>query len=1001
MVEPRLTGFAWGNWNGATIAVSRSDLQSWGPLLSAAARITQRAQASPHDADVQALLGVSRLLLADPDAAVRSLEASVEGGASERVLNDLSASYLHRGQRRDAPEEVVRAMDIAGRAARLHPGETAPLFNVALCLEYLGPPSVAAAAWDDYLRADSSSDWAREARVRRDALRRQVPDPSLPIRPAARDDDTEVDLALLGRQRLRERLADTWLVRWADAIEHEDPPAAAAALAVARRMSFGLFQRDGDRHGVDLVAAIDETAEPSVRLRTARAVLAAQRAEKLLVDSNRVAAARDLLSAARHDAGGRSAALDAYIEYWFSLTTWYTDTAAPLERTLEELKRRTTHHGYRFLAARTQVFLGSVLQRGSRYSDAVAAYRLGIEALAQLEETESEAGARMLLATALHEHGDWSEAWRNERAALARLDSISGYARRHNVLREAVRLGIARQQPDAAAAYLPLLLEDAKKWNDAGALLESSMLAGRVHTLRGDQAKARAALTDAERALHLIPDNAFRESYTLALATFRAEVLMREAPVAAAEQMRQVIDAATRSGTLFRRARAYLLLGRALAATSDTSGARAAWLRGIEVLEDEASAVRDEQLRISRSSEIWALYEELIGLLAQPQPKEALRVAERGRARALLDSLARTQHSSALDAAPVAEPAATILYYATLPDRLLIWVLSGKDAVCRPVQISSAELGRLVTRTLYAINEGQDPSALLNALHDVLVRPVHDLLVAGRSLVIIPDGHIASVPFAALRSRTGRLLIEDHELTLAPSLAVFRHATSRLDQSATTAEPRVLVVGDPSFISNELPALPGARQEALDVAKYYRRTTVLIGGEALRERFERELAGQDILHFAGHAVTDPDYPSRSFLALAGKPPAAMLTPDRISASDLRHVRLVVLSGCSTATGGRTRGEGVLSLARPFHAAGVPLVAATLWPIDDGVGDLVVEFHRRLRTGDTPAASLRSVQLEYLRRHPGPDVRRWAAFVLIGGAEQPRLSPRTGHRTGVS
>ena len=102
-------------------------------------------------------------------------------------------------------------------------------------------------------------------------------------------------------------------------------------------------------------------------------------------------------------------------------------------------------------------------------------------------------------------------------------------------------------------------------------------------------------------------------------------------------------------------------------------------------------------------------------------------------------------------------------------------------------------------------------------------------------------------------------------------------------------------------------------------------------------------------------------------------------------------RLVVLGACRTNAGRIRRGEGVFSLARPFLAAGIPTVIATLWDVNDRASHrLLVAFHRALPQAATVAEALRNAQLELIRdRDPflrTPDAwairgRRWDVFFM--------------------
>jgi CHAT domain-containing protein len=79
----------------------------------------------------------------------------------------------------------------------------------------------------------------------------------------------------------------------------------------------------------------------------------------------------------------------------------------------------------------------------------------------------------------------------------------------------------------------------------------------------------------------------------------------------------------------------------------------------------------------------------------------------------------------------------------------------------------------------------------------------------------------------------------------------------------------------------------------------------------------------------------------------------------------------------------------LSLGRPFLAARVPYVLASLWDIDDSVSRrFFVAFHRALLTEEDPAVALRTAQIEFLKSedaslaHPAS----WAAFVSMGALD---------------
>jgi CHAT domain-containing protein len=144
----------------------------------------------------------------------------------------------------------------------------------------------------------------------------------------------------------------------------------------------------------------------------------------------------------------------------------------------------------------------------------------------------------------------------------------------------------------------------------------------------------------------------------------------------------------------------------------------------------------------------------------------------------------------------------------------------------------------------------------------------------------------------------------------------------------------------------------------------------------------------DVIHFAGHAIADEVSPSESRLVVA---PASGRRGE-LRAEDIAGVRLkpgsvVVLSACSTARGRVYRGEGAMTLARPFLAAGASAVIATLWPVRDGsLVRVLTDVHRNLARGlDAPTA------LAHARRAAGPSApldERSLIVIGTGGAHGP-------------
>ncbi|HEU4778593.1 MAG TPA: CHAT domain-containing tetratricopeptide repeat protein [Steroidobacteraceae bacterium] len=280
--------------------------------------------------------------------------------------------------------------------------------------------------------------------------------------------------------------------------------------------------------------------------------------------------------------------------------------------------------------------------------------------------------------------------------------------------------------------------------------------------------------------------------------------------------------------------------------------------------------------------------------------------------------------------------------------------------------------------------------------------------VNARRLLILPDGPLNGLPFAALPMPHGQpreLLIDRFVVSAAPSLALAMHPVVRV----RGAQTRIAVISDPVYTPDDrrlslaasdavnyrgsegaferLARLPYSAIEARAVVRAFEGADVieLAGFNATaRHVIELSSAGLNVLHFATHAVARRDAPEQSALFLSeyaadGSPIARdRLTLDDIGRSGLR-ADVVVLSGCATGDGRELRGEGVLGLTYGFLANGSHTVVASLWPVEDALtARFMEEFYAAYRsTGSAPQA-LRIAQLR-ARGTVGPAV--WASFVV--------------------
>lgn len=270
-----------------------------------------------------------------------------------------------------------------------------------------------------------------------------------------------------------------------------------------------------------------------------------------------------------------------------------------------------------------------------------------------------------------------------------------------------------------------------------------------------------------------------------------------------------------------------------------------------------------------------------------------------------------------------------------------------------------------------------------------------------RRLILVPDGSFHRLPIEALPLRSGELIGERFEVSLAPSATVWlRSRRSPVTQPATS----VLLVADPRTPSGSpdgdrrLGPLPEARREADAIARLLGRgASRVVTGSAASEAFVKRapLSSFSMVHFATHAWVDAVQPERSavFLTPGGNHEDGWLQPHEIANLDFGGL-LVVLSSCDAADGSVVAGEGPLSLARAFFAANASAVLANRWPLrDDDAAHVMVRFYRALAAGSTAGEALRVARRE--ARRAGLPPSAWAGVTLLGDGDRRPLHPGVG------
>jgi CHAT domain-containing protein/tetratricopeptide (TPR) repeat protein len=343
------------------------------------------------------------------------------------------------------------------------------------------------------------------------------------------------------------------------------------------------------------------------------------------------------------------------------------------------------------------------------------------------------------------------------------------------------------------------------------------------------------------------------------------------------------------------------------------------------------------------------------------------------------------------------------------------WILGpGQQLEMLDLRVGESELRDLVDRfrlLLETSREGTDPRPLGEELYRLLVAPFADL-VRTPSLVMVPDGPLHHLPFAALvaggQPGAERYLVEWKPLQLAGSLTAWAELRERAAGPRSGAAALV-AFADPSPPPRprlgEGPAppwsgLPHGRHEAERVAQLFGGAARAYVGRSATELAAKHTAkGAQYLHFATHAFVDTDSPLDSALVLApgagsrGQREDGLLEAWEVIRELDLDAALVVLSGCDTGAGALIGDEGILGLTRAFHFAGARAVLASLWKVPDrGTARLMESFYGALSAGRRPDQALRIAQLAMLEQAETRAPNLWAAFELFGASEGAAPAP---------
>ncbi|GAB5551016.1 MAG: CHAT domain-containing protein [Saprospiraceae bacterium] len=290
-------------------------------------------------------------------------------------------------------------------------------------------------------------------------------------------------------------------------------------------------------------------------------------------------------------------------------------------------------------------------------------------------------------------------------------------------------------------------------------------------------------------------------------------------------------------------------------------------------------------------------------------------------------------------------------------------------------------------------------------LYTQLLEPLGNL---PESIIIVPDGILAYLPFEALLSKriSKDQSYQQYPFVIREKQISYNFSGALWEKMGQKKYPkRGLLAVAPSFAnidqsvasrSRNLGPLIFNRSEVEQIGQLFKRKTLFYDSSATLANFQAVVQNHHLLHLATHAKVDDRSSDYSYLAFYGVGDTSLQS--KLFVRDLFSLQLpldlVTLSACETGIGVLQKGEGVISLARGFAYAGAKSMVTSLWTANDlSTAEIMTAFYKNLKNGQEKDEALRAAKLNFLDQKTLAHPHYWATFIPFGDMESISRSPR--------
>lgn len=964
------------------------------------------------------------------DSAVDRLEKEVKNHPNNALLlNDLATAYLTRGDYTEQPKDYVYALSTIDEALAVNPTkpELPILFNRALMFQKLFLERLAREAWEKYLALETNPDWQMEGRKHLDVLNA----PSFEqiwqaektkLANAIINNDLATANQVIEKYPHPSRMyaIDDLLPAWADFYLGEKFVEAEQQLKIAEFIGSKLVTLQEDKLVQDMVSTIISLPKNDIANKKRHDLATAHqfysKAKYFLERSEVDNALLNLNNAADIFSKVNDIASASHIYLHIARCQTSINYSEALDTT-RKLLPVVKQNQYPYLLARTYTLISYIYQNKVELSKAIEFSQKAIKILEAIQDFPDIAIIYSNLCWIFSSLQDPEQALGYIYKSLKQ-HLIKNIRYINDLGRKAEQI-LFLDKPEISIYFYDEAFQLAIKSKEDISIVLSLIKKAQINQYLNNRKDLVEDIKLIREYKEKNSDSDLQQSIEDQVNVIETKSYINNQPEKAVFLCNKLIERFEKAKDTYYKTQIYTIRFQSYLQIGKFDLAEADLLTLTDEIENQRKAIKEENYRISFFEKPISVYEELAKLKINHsnEIETAFDYVERSHARTLLDEIEtyrKTTNISKLilkgasNSLPFKQIQSllpkniTLLEYLVLKDQIFIWIIKNTGINFSKTTINQVELDKLIDDYSTALQKGNSKEQLKyfsDRFYQLLITPIAKFISLEDSLVIVPDKELYKLPFVAFTNpNTNKYLLEENPISYAPSATIFINDLKRDLQLSKQPNKKVLVIGNPTFSKESFPGLrplSGAEKEAEQIVKIYSNNSYLLKEEkATKKEFAKLSAQFNTIHFAGHSIANPKSPLYSVMVMATEnnieEDTSALYAYELYGYNFDKTQLVVLAACQTAKGQVVKGEGLLSIARPFLAKGVPSVVASLWDANDSAAEaLFIEFHKQRKAGENLAAALRKAQLSLLnsdnKNYHSPKI--WSPFVLYGSVIQ--------------